>query len=168
MPVARPTFHVEMYTTSRKIEGDYQPSGALFADINAPDKKFFFLLQATVSPLLPDSVFRPVTVPELDVNKNDVLLFFFHDRSVIEQIPLLKRIIQTIVYTPMFALRGDFHLGAEQHPKDMFDTMKGSFQVMTDTTIVPLAPMQIQPPSEQSMIIINTLTMQLYYPVHQE
>ena len=71
---------------------------------------------------------------------------------------------RVIVYTAAFALRGDFHLGAEQRVHDMFDTMKGDFQAMTDVTFFPLVETQVSLPRQSVLVLIDTTAIQIYHP----
>jgi hypothetical protein len=142
--------------------------GALLADINDPEKGDFYLTEATFTTLAQDSKFPPVSVPEVVVRKLDTIFFYFEDESADEQFRLLNRTEKVIVYTATFALRGNFHLGAEQKIRDMFDTMRGDFQPMTDVTIFPLLQPRTAIPREQKMLLINTENIQLYHPVVAE
>jgi len=169
MQAIKQSYPIEVFTATRYIKGIFEPTGALLAYINDPDNVAFYLTKATFTLLEPTPHFRPVTVPELMVCRNDILFFYFEQaEEVLEKLRLLKRVEQMIVYTPAFAIRGDFHLGAEQQPRDMFDTMKGDLQAMTDVTLFPLIRAQVQVPSEQKLIFINKQAIQLYHPAVAE
>ncbi|MBN1584336.1 MAG: hypothetical protein JXA89_26755 [Anaerolineae bacterium] len=168
MEMIHHAYPVTLFTATRKFEGTYQPMGALLGDINDPEKGDFYITDATFTAIAQDSKFPPVSVPEVVVRKHDTLFFYFEDESVEEQFRLLTRVENVVVYTATFALRGNFHLGAEQKIRDMFDTMRGDFQPMTDVTIFPLVQPRIVIPREQKMLLISTKNILFYHPVIAE
>jgi hypothetical protein len=168
MELIRQAYPAKMFTATRVFEGVYQPMGALLSDINDPDKGDFYLADATFTSLAQGSKFPPVSVPEVVVRKHDVIFFYFEDESADEQFRLLAREEEVVVYTAAFALRGSFHLGAEQRVRDMFDTMRGDFQPMTGVTIFPLVQPRTAISRECRMILINVKNIQLYHPVVAE
>jgi len=167
MDIRRPKYPVELFTHSRHFIGTFEPLGALLDDINDPNRGDFYLTQATFTPLDPASPFKPVSMPEVVVRKHDVIFLFFKDKSAHTTFRLLTRTEQVIVYTTLFAAKGEFHLGAEQRVRDMFDTMRGDYQAMTDVTIFPLIPTRVAMPREVDLILINTKNILFYHPVVQ-
>ena len=168
MEIIHHAYPVKIFTPTRKFEGVYQPVGALLGDINDPEKGDFYLTEATFASLAQDSKLPPVSVPEVVVRKHDVIFFYFEDESANEQVRLLVRPEEIVVYTAAFALRGNFHLGVEQRVRDMFDAVRGDFQPMTNITIFPLFQPRVAIPREQKMLLINTKNIQLYHPVVAE
>ncbi len=164
MEMIRQEYTVTMFTATRKFEGIFHPMGALFEDINDPEKGDFYLTEVTFSPLSPGSRFGLISMPEVVVRKHNVIFFYFRDKSAHEKLRLLTRTERIAVYTETFALQGDFHLGAEQKYRDMFDTMRGDFQPMTDVTLFPLLQTQVPLVREHDMILINTQNMYFYHP----
>jgi hypothetical protein len=168
MELIQHAYPVKLFTSTRKFNGIYQPMGALLGDINDPEKGDFYLTEATFTALSQDSKFPPVSLPEVVVRKHDTIFFYFEDESADEQFRLLARVEKVVVYTAAFALQGNFHLGAEQRVRDMFDTMRGDFQPMTDVTIFPLFQPRTEIPRKQKMLLINTNRIQLYHPAIAE
>ncbi len=168
MEFVRQSYPMELFSATRRFEGIYEPTGALFDDVNNPSKGDFALSKATCTVLSPDSLLSPVSLPEVVVRKHDVIFFYFKDESAHDKFRLLARTEKIVVYTATFALRGDFHLGVEQRVRDMFDTMRGDFQPMTDVTIFPLIKTQVPIPRQLKMAFINIKNIQLYHPLAQE
>ncbi len=168
MEMLRQSYPVEMFTRTRHFAGTFEPLGALLDDINDPNKGDLYLSQATFTPLESGSQFGPVAVPEVIVRKHDVIFFYFKDKSAHDKFRLLARVEQIVVYTNMAALKGYFHLGVEQRPRDMFDTMRGDFQAMTDVTIFPLIKTQVAIPRQIDMLMINSRNILFYHPAIQE
>lgn len=168
MEMIRQSYPVELFTRTRHFLGTFEPMGALLDDINDPNKGDLYLTQATFAPLEPGSQFGAVTVPEAVVRKHDVLFFYFKDKSAHDKFRLLARTERVVVYTVAMAIKGDFHLGAEQRLRDMFDTMRGDFQAMTNVTIFPLIKTQVAIPRQVDMILINNKNVLLYHPATLE
>ncbi|MBN1933875.1 MAG: hypothetical protein JW934_04375 [Anaerolineae bacterium] len=168
MEMLRQSFPVELFTNARQFVGTFEPMGALLDDINDPNKGDLYLTQVTFTPLALASQFGPITVPEAIVRKHDVIFFYFKDKSAHQKFRLLARIEKMVVYTSTLAIKGDFHLGAEQRPRDMFDTMRGDFQAMTDVTIFPLHKTQAAIPREVDMILVNRQNILFYHPAGQD
>jgi hypothetical protein len=164
MDIARRAYAIELYTMVYKVEGVFQPLGDLLEDINSPERACFYMSDLTFTPLDPGSRLPPLSVPEAGFSKRDVLLVCFKDENVVDELHLLRRVERLIVYTPAFALRGNMHLGVEQHIRDMLDTMRGRFQPMTEVTLFPLIDTQVDIPRAQSILLLNTDLVQVYYP----
>jgi hypothetical protein len=168
MEIARQVYPIELYTHTRQFAGTFEPVGALMNDINDPEKGDFSLAEATFTSLDPASQLGTVAVPQVIVRKHDVIFFYFRDKSAHEKFRLMTRTEQIIVHTATFAIKGDFHLGAEQNVRDMFDTMRGDFQAMTDVTIFPLIECKLAIPHEIDLIMVNSENILFYYPATQE
>jgi hypothetical protein len=168
MEINRQAYPIELYTRTRRFAGTFEPVGALMNDINDPEKGDFYLTDATFTALDPASQFGTVAVPEVIVRKHDVLLFYFADKSAHEPFRLMARTEQMIVHTSTLAIKGNFHLGAEQRTRDMFDTMRGDFQAMTDVTIFPLIDTKVAVPRKIDLIMVNSANILFYHPASQE
>ena len=164
MQIERKSYPVELYTATHKIEGTYQPIGHLIDDINHEDKVTIPLLDATFSPLAPSTRMRPVSVPTVSVSRSEVLFCYFKEEKVADELRMLRRTEPAILYTASFALRGDMHLGAEQQFRDMFDTMRGHFQVLTDVTIFPLIETKVNVPRQARLLLFDITKVLLYHP----
>ena len=164
MEIQRPTYPIEIFTATRKVEGVFHPVGHVIDAVNDRERLGFYLTEATLTPLSSTSSLRPLAVPEAVVSKKEILFFRFKEKEQIRDLRMLQRVARMVVYTPAFALRGDFHLGGEQQPRDMFDTMKGNFQPLTDATIFPLIPTQVEYPRATELIFVNTQAVQMYHP----
>jgi len=164
MQIERKSYPVELYTATHKFEGTYQPIGHLIDDINDADKVTIPLLDATFSPLASDARMRPVSVPAVSVSRDEVLFVYFKEEQVADELRMLKRTEPAILYTASFALRGDVHIGAEQQFRDMFDTMRGHFQALTDVTIFPLIETQVSVPRQAKLLLFDITNVLLYHP----
>ena len=164
MQIQRKSYPVELYTATHKIEGIYQPVGHLLDDINSADKVTIPLSDATFTPLIPNARLRPVSVPIVGVSRSEILFVYFQDEKSVEDLRLLKRTEPAILYTASFALRGDIHLGAEQQFRDMFDTMRGHFQALTDVTIFPLIETKVSVPRQAKLLLFDITKLLLYHP----
>ncbi len=163
MDIPRRSYQVDILTATYKVEGSLRPIGSLMNALNDPELGFLYMAEATISPLAAHPALRPVVVPEVVVNKSDLLFIHFLDDSINEELRMFKRTERAVVYTQSFALRGDFHLGAEQQFRDMLDTMKGDFQPMTDVSIFPLFQTRVSVPRESDLILINIKAVKMYY-----
>jgi hypothetical protein len=161
---SRPSYSIELYSATYKVEGLYQPLGALFSAINDPDRSAFYLSDAVLTPLRPRSPLRPARMPEAGFGKRDVNLVCFQDENVVEELHLLRRAERVIVYTPAFVLRGNMHLGAEQLTRDMLDLARGRFQPMTDVTLFALLETNVPIPQKCGILLVNTDLVQVYCP----
>ena len=164
MEIPKRLYPVRVYTATHAIEGMHQPAGSFMNAINEADNVCFAVNDATFQPLSAQSMLRPATVPEAVVNKHDILFICFSDDTLQNELNMLRRVERVIAYTPAFALRGDFHLGAEAQTRDMVDTFRGQFQPLTDVTIFPLIETNVSIPRNESMVIVNTLAIPLYHP----
>jgi hypothetical protein len=164
MEIPKRLYQVRVYTATHVIEGMHQPAGSFMNAINEADNVCFAVNDATFQPLSAQSMLRPTTVPEAVVNKYDILFICFSDDTLQNEINMLRRVERVIAYTPAFALRGDFHLGAEAQTRDMVDTFRGQFQPLTDVTIFPLIETNVSIPRNESMVIVNARAIPLYHP----
>ena len=164
MQIERKSYPVELYTAAHKIEGIYQPIGHLTDDINDPDKITIPLLDATFSPLIPNTRMRPVSVPAVSVSRAELLFLYFKEEKVADELRILKHSEPAILYTASFALRGDVHLGVEQQFRDMFDTMRGHFQALTDVSIFPLIETTVSVPHQAKLLLFDITKVLLYHP----
>ena len=164
MEIPKRLYPVKVFTATHAIEGVHQPMGSFMIALNDMDNVCFAVNEATFTPLAVQTVLRPVSVPEAVANKNDILFICMLDDTLQSELTLLKRVAQIISYTPAFALRGDFHLGAEAQTRDMLDTFRGQFQPVTDVTIFPLIETRVPIERQQSMVVVNTHAIQLYHP----
>ncbi len=162
MDIPRRLYPVDILTPTHKVEGSLRPIGSLMNALNDPELGFLYLEKATISPLR--SALRPVVVPEMVVNKRDLLFIHFLDDSILEELRMFKRTERAVVYTQSFALCGDFHLGAEQQFRDMLDTMKGDFQPLTDVDIFPLFQVRTSVPRKSDLLLINIQAVKMYHP----
>ena len=65
MDRSRRVYPVELYSATYKVEGIYQPLGALLNAINDPERGYFYLSDALLTPLHADSPLRPARMPRL-------------------------------------------------------------------------------------------------------
>ena len=93
-----------------------------------------------------------------------MLFVYFKEEKVADELRMLRRTEPAILYTASFALRGDIHLGAEQQFRDMFDTMRGHFQALTDVTIFPLVETKVTVPRQARLIMFDITSVVLYHP----
>jgi hypothetical protein len=163
MQVVRRAYPVEVYTATHHIVGTYDPIGSITTAINTPGTTCFPVADATFAPLVPGSPLRPISVPRLTVNKAQILFVAFLDDTAAEDMTLFPRAERIIVYMPGFVLRGEFHLGAEDQVSDFADVVRGSFQPMTDVTIVPLCEIQANLRAEHDLLMVNIRAMQHYH-----
>ena len=164
MERSRRTYSVELYSATYKVEGIYQPLGDLLSAINDPERGYFNLSDATLTPLRADSSLRPARMPQAGFGKREVNLVCFPGEDVVEEMHLLPRVERMIIYTPAFALRGDLHMGVEHRLRDVLDTARGRFQPMTDVTLFPLIETRVSLPRAASILLLNTEQVQVYYP----
>ena len=164
MEIPKRLYPVQVYTATHVIEGEHQPVGSFMNAINEADNVCFAVNEATFTPLAAQTMLRPVSVPEVVVNKHNILFICLLDDTLQGELNMLKRVQRVIAYTSAFALRGDFHLGAEAQTRDMVDTFRGEFQPLTDVTIFPLIETRVNIVREQSMVIVNALAIQIYHP----
>ena len=163
MQVPRRSYAVQLFTATRRITGTYQAIGRYLEDLNNESRGFVLLVDATFTPLSPASSLPTVSVPELLVSKEDLLLVCFEEPQAQEELRLLQRTERMILYVAGFAVRGDVHLGAEQQMGDMFDATKARFQPLTDVTVFPLTQTQAAPPREQPFLLLNVGAIELYH-----
>ena len=164
MEIPKRLYPVRVLTATHVIEGLHQPAGSFMNAINDEDNVCFAVNDATFQPLSAQSMLRPATVPEAVVRKHDILFICLLDDTLQNELSMLKRVARVIAYTSVFALRGDFHLGAEAQTRDMVDTFRGQFQPLTDVTVFPLIETNVSIPRNESMIIVNTRAIPLYHP----
>ncbi|MBN1642083.1 MAG: hypothetical protein JXA09_12690 [Anaerolineae bacterium] len=164
MEVRRRSYPVDLYTATHHVAGVYDPIGSFAIAINAPDTICFSLADATFAPLLRGAPLRAISVPRLTVNKAQILFITFQDDTVQQESAILRRVERTIVYMPGFVLRGGLHLGAEDQINDVFDTLHGDFQPLTEATIYPLREIQADLRREHDLVMINTRAIQHYHP----
>jgi hypothetical protein len=163
MEITRRSYPVDLYTAAFKVEGIYQPIGNLLDDMNRTDIKCIPLSDATFTALDPRSPLRSVSVPQVVVSKEDLLFLCFKDENTVDEFRMLPRAERIISYTSAFALRGDFHLGAEQQVRDMLDTMRGRFQPVTDVTVFPLFETKVTIPRERRLAVLDIQAVQMYH-----
>jgi hypothetical protein len=164
MQIARRTYPVTVYTQARQIEGVYQAIGQFMTAINDPDSTCLVMDDATLTMLSPRVALRPVSVPQLVVNKDDVQFISFADQTVQNEAVMLKRVARVVAYTSAFVLRGNAHIGAEDSVRDLLDTLKGTFQPLTEAMVYPLIETRVSVPREHDLIVVNARAIQLYHP----
>jgi hypothetical protein len=164
MEIARRSLTVALFTSTRRIEGIYQPIGEILTDLNTTERRCVPISNARIAPLDPGSTLRPMSLPQAIVPKEDILFFSFKDQSIVDELRLFPRPEKVVIYTPTFALRGVVHLGMEQPVQDMLDTMRGRFHPLTDVTIFPLLKTRAAAPRAQKLVLLNVDAVQLYHP----
>lgn len=163
MVISRLSYEVMLLTSSRRIDGWYQPIGEILIDLNNLERETITVSTARLAPLEPASLLRPMSLPEAFVRKDDVLFILFKDQSVGDHMRTLPRPERLVVYTPAYALRGVFHLGMEQPMYDMMDTTRRVFVPVTEVTLFPLIKTRVAAPREQRLVILNLRAVQLYH-----
>ncbi len=159
----RKSYEAEIITRDYKITGQLEPIGQLVDALNAADKDYILTRQVSVWPLSPAVSLGAFRREQLILSKPDILFISLTDETDRAALRLLKRVERVIVHTPLFVLRGNFHLGGEMRVRDMFDTMMGTFVPMTDVSLFPL--FTLKPPLRQTseMLFLNKRHAQLYY-----
>jgi hypothetical protein len=164
MEITRRSYPVQVFTATHRIEGIFEPVGNFMNAINNPESTCFPMSNATFTPLASGKALRSISVPEVVVNKADIVYVCFQDDTVQKEMNIFKRVARMVVYTPGFAVRGDFHLGVEDQTRDMLDTLRGQFQPLTDVTVFPLIEAQVSIDRQHDLILLNTQKVQLYHP----
>jgi hypothetical protein len=164
MEIPKRLYPVRVFTATHVMQGVHQPVGSFMNALNDADSICFAVNDATFEPLAARSMLRPVSVPEAVVNKHDILFICLLDDTLQNELNMLKRVERLIAYTPAFALRGDFHLGAEAQTRDMVDAFRGQFQPVTDVTIFPLIETNVDISRQESLVIVNTHALSPYHP----
>jgi hypothetical protein len=168
MEITRQAYPVQVLTATHEVTGTYQPIGQFMNAINNPGSTCFPLHEASYTPLATGVTLRSISVPQLTVGKNDIQFICFQDDTLKNELHMLKRVARMILYTPAFALRGEVHLGVEDQPHDMLDTLRGQFQPLTDATIFPLHETRASVKRQHSLIVVNTQAIHLYHPDHPD
>ena len=69
--VPRRLYPIRIYTSEQILEGQLEPLGHLFDDLNDSAKTGFLLHQAHIAPLVAGSSLRPFSLEQVTVNKTD-------------------------------------------------------------------------------------------------
>ena len=163
MEIERRSYPVKIYTATHEIKGIHTPIGNLLTAINN-EGVCLEVTEATFTPLAPGAALRPIQVPQVIVNQDEILFIAFGEEDVAEGLTMLKRVERVIAYTASFVLRGDLHLGAEDQVNDLLDTLRGRFQPLTEAKVFPVIETQVSVTADHTLVLLNTTNIQLYHP----
>ncbi|MGQ9628098.1 MAG: hypothetical protein ACUVV0_14485 [Anaerolineae bacterium] len=166
MDVIRPPqklYPAEIYTSTFKIEGEIEPFGRLIDVLNDPGRSFVIVHRVTISPLYITNPMKPITVPEISLDKRDILFLNLKSREDREEIRLLTNIQRIIAYMPQFILRANFHLGEEVRIRDMMDAMTATFFGITDVTLFPTFSPKTKIPEKHELLLVNKNFIHTYH-----
>jgi hypothetical protein len=167
MEIERRAYPVKVYTATHEVRGIHTPIGNLLTAINN-EGVCFEMTDVTYTPLAPNAVLRPISVPQAVLHQDEILFIAFEEEGIAEDLTMLKRVDRLIIYTASFVLRGEMHLGAEDQIRDMLDTIRGRFQPLTEATIFPVVETQVRVSPDCDLVLLNTTSIQFYHPENAE
>jgi hypothetical protein len=162
--IPRRLYPVRIYTSDLIFEGQLEPLGHLFDDLNDSSKSGFLLHQAHIAPLVAGSSLRPFALEQVTVNKANFHLLYLSDADDRESLSLMIRTEMAIVYTSCFVIRGQFHMGGETRLRDFVDGLSSTFLAVSDATVYPLFQPAVDIPKSYPLVLINKHLITLYHP----
>ena len=162
--VPRRLYPVRIYSSEQIFEGQLEPLGHLFDDLNDSTKTGFLLHQAHIAPLVAGSSLRPFSLEQVTVNKADFHLLYLVNADDRESLSLMIRTEMVIVYTSRFVIRGQFHMGGETRLRDFVDGLSSTFLAVSDATVFPLFQPSVDIPKSYPLLLINKHLITLYHP----
>jgi hypothetical protein len=157
-------YDVQILGHQFQYEGQLEPIGQALDFLNSGDRTTYPLYDVTPHPIVPSGPLKGVTRPEITVSGSELGLVFFCDADYRQRIPRLRNTEGVIAYTPHVVLRGNFHRGAEARLRDLLDTIQGTFLVMSDVSVFPIARLPAPFPQQADLLIVNRQFISLYHP----
>jgi hypothetical protein len=156
-------FRVTLLTNSLKIEGKLEPMGDFINALNDPRRSYLPVHEATLSPLQAGNPLSPMTLPELIVNKQELVLVAPLDRADYSGIRLLSNVARLTVYTATYAVQAEFHMGGEMRERDLLDTVTTDFVPVTRAQVFPLVAVKTTVPSPLEFALLNRRFVHAYF-----
>jgi hypothetical protein len=161
--VSQRLFRVILFTPTLKIEGKLEPMGDFVNGLNDPRRNYLPVHDVTLSPVHAGNPMSAFTLPELIINKQELVLIVPLDRADYASIRLLSNVARLTMYTASFAIQADFHLGGEMRERDLLDTVTTNFVPVTKAQFFPLVPAKISVPSQVEFALLNRASVQAYF-----
>lgn len=127
-----------------EVRAEIQVIGMLQTFLNDDQRGGLTLLRATVYGLEAGNPATSMQVDELHVRKNQCHLLAFEEHFSKEETGLLMRVERLVVYTPYYAVQGNFHMMSAAVLSDFMASSSRQFVAATGVTIFPLFRPQTQ------------------------
>jgi len=135
---ATKTVTVTVLLPGFEVRAELQVIGMLQAFLNDEQRGGFTLLNASVYGLEAGNPATSMQVDELHVRKDQCHLLAFEEQFTKEETGLLMRVERLVVYTPYYAVQGNFHLMGAAVLSEFMASSHRQFLAATGATIFPL------------------------------
>jgi hypothetical protein len=138
--------------------------GRLTTFVNDDQKGVFALQQVALHGL---EVGNPASSMELDslfVPKDRCQAIAFDTTFPQEQVGLMPRALRMVAYTSHYAIEAEFHVGAEDYPSDLLDSVRVMFLGVTNATFFPLFRSQAAIIPHAPVAFVYRRAVEMYHP----
>lgn len=153
--VSQRLYRVELYTDTLQIVGNLEPMGDLINALNDPRRNYLPVHDATITGLAASYPLGAISVQQFIVNKQELVVVNMLDRRDYENIRLLPNIACLTVYTRVYAVKAEFHMGGEMKERDLLDTVSSDFIAITRARFFPLVQTRARIPSVFEFAVLN-------------
>ncbi|MBN1954778.1 MAG: hypothetical protein JW900_06985 [Anaerolineae bacterium] len=160
-PVNR--FQIHVLTLSFQATGQIDVIGNLADFLTDPARDALILSQANLSSIPPGGPIRSMTRPEISIRKPEVSFAYFPEQEAQNQVRLLARTEELVLYTPLAILRGSVHMTAEARINDFLATTKTAYIPITQARLFMLIDLPFPFPQECALLLLNQQYVQLFH-----
>ena len=155
-------FRCEIYTESFRIEGKLEPMGEIVTALGDKRRSCMPVYDAIMTPISAHNPLNPITIPQLVINKNNVVFVSLLDPADYEDVRLAPNVVVMTVYAGPFAIRGEFHLGGEMRVRDFVDTLTLDYTPITNVRFFPLVPTKASFTPSCPFVVLNKNLISAY------
>lgn len=162
----RPPTHdhsVHILTPTHILVGQLETVGPPLEFLNDPLRDGLILKNARVAPLNPDLPLKDMTLPQVTLRRQEIIMLMLTDPESQSQINIMHREEALIVYTPLTVVRANFHLPAEARITDFLSSVSGELQPVSDVNLFLLFSPPLPFPEQSALSLIGRQYIQFYH-----
>jgi hypothetical protein len=159
------SYPVELLACCFQVSGRLTPLGDILSFLNDPQRATLVIEDAQATPLQAGWRAGQFSGPDMVVPKAEVQLVLVGDLQA-DELRLLPRIEQLVVYTDTFAVNGHFHTGSETPVSDLFYVSRGPFFPASDAQVYAVQPLNVPVEGVASIMFVNKDHINLFYQMN--
>ncbi|MBN1967479.1 MAG: hypothetical protein JW910_22685 [Anaerolineae bacterium] len=148
-----------------QLQGTLNVMGILHNFLNEEQKAVFLLADVTAHGVTSGHPAASMAIPELYIRKDHCHVLAFNTTFSRDDMGLMPHAVRLALYTSLYAIQGDFHMGPEDFLGDFIDVAKAMFVGVTDAAIFPLFRSQAAVIAQAPLVYINRRTICMHHPV---
>lgn len=148
--------NVEVLTQKFQVVGSLTPLGDILSFLNDPQRETLIIEDAEATPIQAPWRGGAFTSAELVLPKSEVQIVLV-DGLQRDDMQLLPRAENLVVYTDTFAVRGGFHTGSDTKVSDIFYITQGPFFPATNAEAYGVVSLKVAIGGAAPVLFLNKL-----------